>query len=62
MNILERIGFSWVLAWVWMETFVPGSSHAEKVQMACVTTLCIGYLYGAHTVAYKKVKGLFKKA
>jgi hypothetical protein len=62
MNPIERTAFTWVLAWVLMDSFLPDVPRKEKLEATCVVTLSIGYLYGVHSIFFKKMKTLFIKS
>jgi len=61
MNPIERTAFTWVLAWVLMDSFLPQVARKEKLEATFVVTLSIAYLYGIHMIIFEKMKTLFKK-
>jgi len=61
MSVLERVAFTWVVAWVLISSFIPNAEHYDKLLISAITSLSIAYLYGLHIIFYKKIKTFFSK-
>jgi hypothetical protein len=57
MTVLERVAFTFALSWALMDAFMPGGFHAEKLKITIIVTLSIAYLFGLHSIIWKKVRG-----
>ena len=56
MNVLEKVTFTWVSAWVLMDSLLPQAKYADKLEATIITTLSIAYLYGLHSLIYRKIR------
>lgn len=61
MNILEKTAFTWVLAWVLMDSFVPEASRQDKLHTCIIVSASIAYLYGLHMLIFSKLRLWFRK-
>ncbi len=61
MNVIQRVAFTWVVAWVLMESFMPSAEHEQKLLVSALATISIAYLYDLHGIIYRKIKSYFSK-
>jgi hypothetical protein len=61
MTVLERVAFTFALSWALMDAFMPGEFYAEKLKTTIIVTLSIAYLYGLHSIIFKKMRAFLKR-